>query len=210
MTESHGHAEELGDREPYDDPFEWFGDWFDRVHELELEYPNAVNLATVSEEGQPRARTVLLKEWNRDGFVFYTNYESDKGRDIRAAGRAAMHVHWRALDRQFRVEGDVERLSDEASDAYFATRPRDSQIGAWASDQSRPLASREALMERFDEFESKFAGDEVPRPSHWGGYRIVPARFVFWRAGRDRLHERWAFSRGDAGESTWERQRLNP
>lgn len=217
MTDPSGEPDDLAHREPYDDPFEWFGDWFGRARQLDLDYPNAVTLATVSESGQPRARTVLLKEWDRDGFVFYTNYDSDKARDIRAAGRAAMQVHWQGLDRQFRVEGRTERLAEAASDAYFSTRPRASKIGAWASEQSRPLDSREDLTERFREYEEGFDGEEVSRPSNWGGYRIEPVRFVFWRAGADRLHDRWEFVRREDGkedrmeeESGWRRQRLNP
>jgi len=198
---------ELTDREPFDDPFEWFETWFERAERTDLTYPNAVTLATVSAEGQPRARTVLLKEWDLEGFVFYTNYRSTKGTDLGANPSASLHVYWRPLDRQFRAEGSVERLDPEASDAYFRTRDRGSQIGAWASAQSEPIASRAALEDRVREYEEKFEGREVPRPDHWGGYRVVPERLVFWRAGEHRLHDRWSFVES---EGAWSRRRLNP
>lgn len=207
MGSSAADSTELSDREPFDDPFDWFETWFERAEATEIQYPNAMTLATVSASGQPRARTILLKEWDRQGFVFYTNYRSTKGEDLGARPAASLQVYWRPLDRQFRVEGRVERLDPEASDAYFATRSRASQIGAWASAQSDPLESREALMEQYREYEEQFEGQEVPRPNHWGGYRIVPERLVFWRAGAHRLHDRWAFVEEEGG---WQRRRLNP
>ena len=197
----------FADDEPFDDPFEWFDVWWEAAGSLDIKYPNAMTVATADEGGQPHARTVLLKEWDRNGFVFYTNYRSTKGRDLSANPRAALQVYWRGLDRQFRLEGTVERLQKEASDAYCAGRPRGSQIGAWSSDQSQPIGSREELMGRYRQFEDRFEGEEVPRPPHWGGYRIVPGRFVFWRAGEFRLHDRWAF---EADGTDWQRQRLNP
>lgn len=203
-------TEDLADREPFDDPFEWFEAWFEHARQSDLQYPNAMTLATVSADGQPRARTILLKEWDRDGFVFYTNYRSTKGEDLGARPAASLQVYWRPFDRQFRLEGSVERLEPEVSDAYFATRSRGSQLGAWASDQSEPLESREALVEQYRAYEERFEGREVPRPNHWGGYRVVPERFVFWRAGDHRLHDRWAFVRADSDERDWGRMRLNP
>jgi pyridoxamine 5'-phosphate oxidase len=207
MGSSAADSTELADREPFDDPFEWFDRWYERAKATELEYPNALTLATVSPSGQPRARTILLKEWDREGFVFYTNYRSAKGEDLGARPAASLQVYWHPFERQFRIEGGVERLDPEESDAYFATRSRRSQIGAWASSQSDPLESRDALLERFREYEGKFDGGEVPRPNHWGGYRVVPDRFIFWRAGEHRLHERWAFVEEEGG---WHRTRLNP
>ncbi len=195
------------DREPFDEPFAWFEVWYEAAMDLEIAYPNAMTLATVSAEGQPRARTVLLKSWDRDGFVFYTNYRSAKGEDLGAHPQASLQVYWRPFDRQFRLEGEVERLDPEESDAYFKSRPRGSQIGAWASNQSEPIDSRDELMDRYRHFEEKFAGEEVPRPRHWGGFRIVPTRFVFWRAGEHRLHDRWEFRAADEG---WRRIRLCP
>lgn len=198
---------EFAEREPLDDPHEWFDLWLAAVDELEIKYANAMTLATADGSGAPHARTVLLKSRDERGFVFYTNYRSAKGRDLDENPRASLQVYWRAIDRQFRLEGSVERLDDQESDDYFASRPRGSQIGAWASDQSRPLDSREALMERYREIEERFDGEPVPRPPHWGGYRLVAERMVFWRAGASRLHDRWAFLPEDGD---WRRQRLNP
>jgi pyridoxamine 5'-phosphate oxidase len=193
---------------PLEDPFEWFDRWYADAESLDLDHPNAVSLSTVTEEGHPRSRTVLLKSFDREGFVFYTNYESDKGREIEATGRAAMLFYWRPLGRQIRIEGETERLAPEASDAYFESRPRGSRIGAWASDQSRPLDSREDLETRVEAYREKFEGGDVPRPDHWGGIRLVPDRFLFWREGADRLHDRWRFE--PDGDDGWTCQRLNP
>ncbi len=199
---------EFDEREPLDDPYAWFEWWYEAATQLEIAYPNAMTLATVSAAGQPRARTVLLKSWNRDGFVFYTNYRSAKGEDLGANPRASLQVYWRQLDRQFRLEGEAERLPPDDSDTYFSTRPRGSQIGAWASEQSDPIDSREVLLERYRRFEEKFDGGQVPRPPHWGGFRLRPGRFVFWRAGEYRLHDRWEFRPDDSGG--WRRTRLAP
>lgn len=152
--------------------------------------PTAMVLATVHPDGMPAARVVLLKAIDADGLVFYTNYESDKGRDLAATPRAAMCFHWDPLCRQIRVQGEVSKVDADESDAYFSTRPIGSQLGAWASDQSRPLDAYSTLMERFATFERRFAGGPVPRPPHWGGYRLVPDRVEFWRSLNDRLHER--------------------
>ncbi|MFB6263078.1 MAG: pyridoxamine 5'-phosphate oxidase, partial [Bradymonadaceae bacterium] len=194
---------------PLDDPVEWFDRWFERARRTDLRLPNAVTLATVSPDGRPRARTVLLKEHGPSEFVFYTNYSSTKAEDLEHDPRAALVVHWEPLDRQIRIEGEVERVSEARSDDYFATRPRASQIGAWASDQSAPLASREALIERFEQVREEFEGEPVPRPDDWGGYRVIPHRMEFWRAGPHRLHDRWEFKR-PAPDAEWSRQRLNP
>lgn len=193
----------------YDDPFEWFAHWFDEATQSVAPNPNAVGLATVSEQGRPSIRQVLLKSFDADGFVFYTNYESRKGRDLAANPNAALNFYWRKIDRQIRIEGVARKLSAEESDAYFATRPRGSQIGAWASRQSEPLSSRQSLAARVQRYEDKFGDDEVPRPDHWGGYRLVPLRFEFWEAEAYRLHDRWEFVRDDADQQ-WQAAMLYP
>ena len=209
MSEKIEIETKVAEREPFDDPFEWFGAWFEEASKLDIAYPNAMSLATVSPNGQPHCRTLLLKDWDLDGFVFYTNYRSMKGEDLGANPRATLQVYWRQLDRQLRIEGEVERLEPEESDEYFASRPRGSQLGAWASEQSRPIESRAALVASYREYEDKFEGEEIPRPPHWGGFRLVPSRFEFWRAGDHRLHDRWEF-RPDSDPSNWLRARLNP
>jgi pyridoxamine 5'-phosphate oxidase len=170
--------------------------------------PDAMSLATVDSSGRPRLRTVLLKEANASGFVFYTNYESRKGRDLETDPRAALCFFWRALRRQIMVEGSVARLSSEASDAYFASRARASQLGAWASAQSQPLASREALQARMDALEAKYAGREVPRPPHWGGFRLAPEMIEFWSPVAGRLNERERYTREEDGP--WRVGLINP
>ncbi len=167
----------------------------------------AAVLATATREGIPSARCVLVKEVGPDGFYVYTNRESRKGHDLEQNPRAALCVHWPETGVQFRIEGNVDLASDERSDAYFANRPRESQIGAWASTQSRPIASREELLARFEEFAKRFEGQPVPRPPHWGGYRIVPERIEFWRDGSHRLHDRFLYVREGDG---WRITRLAP
>jgi len=164
-------------------------------------------LATATREGIPSARFVLVKEVGPDGFYVYTNRESRKARELEQNPRAALCMHWPETGVQFRIEGRVERASDERSDAYFASRPRESQIGAWASAQSRPIASREELMSRFDEFARRFEGGPVPRPPFWGGYRIVPERIEYWKSGAHRLHDRFLYEREGSG---WRVTRLAP
>lgn len=194
---------------PYRDPLEWFDHWFEEAHDIGLQLPNAVTLATVSPDGQPSARQVLLKDFGPRGFVFYTNYQSRKAHDLKNNPKAGLNFHWETVHRQIRIEGPVEKLSEEANDAYFSSRPRGSQIGAWASHQSRPLASRDELTDRIERFRDKFEGRDVPRPPHWGGYRITPLRFEFWESGAYRLHDRWEFLR-ESSDDDWDVQRLNP
>jgi pyridoxamine 5'-phosphate oxidase len=172
-----------------------------------LPEPTAMTLATVGADGQPSARLVLLKAVDERGFVFYTNLRSRKGRDLAVNPRAALTVHWQPLDVQVRVEGTVEQVSDREADEYFATRERGSQIGAWASDQSETLARDADLDARVAEVERRFAGRDVPRPPHWSGYRVIPARVEFWRNRPSRLHERRLFER-DGGE--WRERLLFP
>jgi pyridoxamine 5'-phosphate oxidase len=166
-----------------------------------------MTLATTDTHGQPSARVVLLRGVDRRGFAFFTNYDSRKGRELDANPKAALCIHWITLDEQIRVEGRVERLSDAESDAYFAGRPRGSQLGAWASDQSRILPSRETLEEKYREVERRFDGQVVERPPFWGGYRVIPERIEFWYGRPDRLHDRVVYIREDGG---WTIERLYP
>jgi pyridoxamine 5'-phosphate oxidase len=172
-----------------------------------LPEPTAFTLATVDDAGQPSARIVLLKAVDDRGFVFYTNYESRKGRELLASHRAAMCFHWQLLETQVRVEGRVETVSDEEADAYFASRARGSQIGAWASIQSRPMAHPEDLDARIAEVEQRFAGQTVTRPLHWSGFRVLPDRIEFWKQMPSRLHVRQVYTRSAGG---WEQQQLYP
>ena len=185
-----------------------FDEVFARAREREASEPTAVILATADAEGRPSARTVLLKGADERGFVFYTNAHSRKGRDLGENPRAALAFFWQTLFEQVLVEGAVVPVSEAESDAYWASRRRESCLGAWASDQSAPLASREELSERYAEHERRFADGPVPRPPHWRGYRVVPERIEFWRPGDHRLNERDCYERTDGGG--WRRYLLNP
>ncbi|WP_298674199.1 pyridoxamine 5'-phosphate oxidase [uncultured Sphingomonas sp.] len=176
-----------------DDPFALFDAWYAEARASEPNDSNAMALATADARGRPSVRMVLLKGHGRDGFVFYTNREGRKAGDLAANPHAALLFHWKSLRRQIRIEGPVTLASDAESDAYFATRSRDSQLGAWASDQSRPLDRRETFEARFEEVSARFAGADVPRPPHWGGYRVTPERIEFWQDRAHRLHERRLF-----------------
>ena len=196
-----------GDLVTNTDPFGVFAEWFKAAEAAEPNDPNAMSLATVDADGMPNVRTVLLKGYDADGFVFYTNYESAKGRELLANPKAALNFHWKSLGRQVRVRGAVAPLSAVEADAYFASRPRGSRIGAWASQQSRPLESRFALEKAVAGYTTKFAVGEIPRPAYWSGFRLSPSEIEFWSAGTFRLHDRVRFRRvGDR----WERTRLYP
>lgn len=190
-----------------DDPFALFDNWYAEARAHEINDSNAMALATTDAQGQPSVRMVLLKGHGPDGFVFYTNRESRKADDLAANPRAALLFHWKSLRRQVRIEGPVTAVDDALADAYFATRSRDSQLGAWASDQSRPLDRRETFEARFEEMVARFEGQDVPRPPHWSGYQVTPERIEFWQDREHRLHERRLFTRAGAD---WDEGLLYP
>ena len=189
------------------DPFEQFAAWMNDALETGITEPTAMTLSTVAADGSPSSRIVLLKGADTEGFVFFTNYESQKGRELAANPHAVIHFFWPDLERQVNVSGPVERISVEESDEYFATRPFESRIGAWASHQSETIASRMILEERVNELSKKYAGGDVPRPPHWGGFRLTPGRFEFWQGRPSRLHDRICYHRHNGG---WKITRLSP
>lgn len=189
------------------DPIELFGEWFEQAKESGILLPESASLATASRVGVPSSRMVLLKSFASDGFVFYTNYGSRKAREMDENPKASLLLHWVVLERQVRVEGSVERLSAEASAAYFRTRSRGSQIGAWVSRQSEELQNRSVLKGRATEIEQRFRGQDVPSPPFWGGYRLIPERIEFWQGRLNRLHDRLEFTRAKGG---WAARRLYP
>lgn len=193
------------------DPYVLFAEWMAEATRTEPNDPNAMCLATATADGRPAARMVLLKGQDARGFVFYTNLESRKGEDLAANPQAALCFHWKTLQRSVRVEGCVEAVSAEEADAYYASRHRSSRIGAWASRQSRPLEGRWALEKAVAEYTLKFGLGEIPRPAHWSGFRILPARIEFWRDMPFRLHERRVFLRETPGEAhAWREDALYP
>src|SRR4051812_35272180 len=196
-----------GDFTQADEPFRLWQAWFDEAVKGEPRDPTAMSLATVDPDGMPDVRTVLLKGVDERGFVFYTNTESNKGRELAANPKAALVFHWKSLRRQIRARGPVTPVSEAEADAYFASRPRDSRIGAWASQQSRPLESRFALEKAVARFAAKHAVGEVPRPPYWTGYRIAPLAMEFWADRPFRLHDRVLFTRQGEG---WAKARLYP
>ena len=191
------------------DPFVLFGEWLEDAKKSEPNDPNAMALSTVDEEGLPNVRMVLLKDFDTKGFVFYTNFESQKGQEVLATLKAASVFHWKSLRRQVRVRGLVEEVSKADADAYFASRPRDSRIGAWASQQSRPRESRFALETAVAMYTARYAIGEVPRPPYWSGFRVRPLSIEFWHDRPFRLHDRVVFRRASQ-DSSWTKARLYP
>ena len=190
------------------DPFKQFENWFQQACEAELNEPNAMSLATASAKGEPSLRTVLLKYFDTQGFVFFTNYESNKARQIEENPYVALLFLWLPLERQVKIRGKAAKISTAESLKYFTTRPRGSQLGAWCSEQSSVISSRQLLEMKFEEIRRKFGQGEVPLPSFWGGYRIVPHYFEFWQGRPNRLHDRFSYTLQD--DHTWDIQRLAP
>jgi pyridoxamine 5'-phosphate oxidase len=191
-----------------DDPIQQFAAWFEQAQASGIRMPNALTLATVSADGQPSVRTVLLKFFDARGFVFYTNYGSRKANEIEGNPRVALLFPWIDLERQVRITGRAERVSTAESAKYFLSRPRGSQIGAWVSNQSSPVSSRQLLMAKVEEMKRKYADREIPLPSFWGGYRVAPDSIEFWQGRENRLHDRFLYSTPDAGR--WAIERLAP
>ena len=189
------------------DPYALFAAWFADAQASEPVDANAMTVATTTPDGFPSARIVLLKEWDKQGFVFYTNKQSRKGEELAANPRASLLFHWKTRGRQVRIDGTVTDMPDAAADAYYASRPRNSRLGAWASQQSRPLASRAELQAKLTEAETKYPGEHIPRPAYWGGYRITPTRLEFWQDMPFRLHDRVIYTRNGGG---WEVTKIYP
>ncbi|UCC47580.1 MAG: pyridoxamine 5'-phosphate oxidase [Gemmatimonadota bacterium] len=207
LTLGKGVIRGLSEEKAGPDPLSLFAEWFRDAKRAGVYLPEALSLATATRDGRPSARMMLLKGFDERGFRFFTNYDSRKSGDLTSNPRAAMVFHWGALQRQVRIRGDVEKLSEEESRAYFRTRPRGSQLGAWASDQSSVLENRRELVERFREHEQRFKDTEVPLPPFWGGYRLIPHSFEFWQGRANRLHDRLLYTRESDG---WKVVRLAP
>ncbi|NDW05260.1 pyridoxamine 5'-phosphate oxidase [Jiella pacifica] len=191
------------------DPFAFFAGWLEDAGQSEPNDPNAMALATVDESGMPDVRIVLLKGFDERGFAFYTNFESTKGRQVLGAGKAALCFHWKSRRRQVRLRGTVEVVSEAEADAYYASRPRGSRVGAWASQQSRPLDSRQTLVAEVERYQERFGEGEIPRPPHWSGFRLMPLSIEFWQDGAFRLHDRIVFTRSSL-DAAWTIARLYP
>lgn len=198
----------LNETDASPDPIAQFRRWFDEALAADLHEPNAMTLASATPHGRPSARVVLLKGFDERGFVFYTNYEGRKGRELENNPQCALVFYWGELERQVRVEGRASRVSEEESDGYFGSRPRGSRLGAWVSEQSRPVESRDALEKRLRGLEAEYEGREVPRPQFWGGYRVEPEVIEFWQGRENRLHDRLVYRRSEGGG--WRRERLQP
>lgn len=200
--------QDLNERDIEKNPFIQFRFWFDQAVAAQLPEPNAMTLATSTLDGKPAARMVLLKNFDERGFVLFTNYNSHKGKEITANPHAALVFWWAELERQVRIAGTVEKISDEESDGYFEVRPHNSRLGAWASNQSEIIASREVLEAQLQAFQDKYENQEVPRPPHWGGFRIIPQEIEFWQGRSSRLHDRLLYTRLNDGG--WKIERLSP
>lgn len=198
----------LSETDVHRNPFEQFKIWFDQAVAAELPEPNAMTIATATPDGKPSARMVLLKGYDQRGFVFYTNYESNKAQQLIENPWAAITFWWAELERQVRIEGRVEKLTAAESDDYFNSRPKGSQLGAWVSDQSQVIPSREVLEQRLQQLKQDYENKEVPRPTHWGGFRVIPSEIEFWQGRPSRLHDRLLYNRGKDGD--WVIQRLSP
>lgn len=198
----------LLESQAYEDPFDQFEQWLEEAKKKDPNEYNAMNLATVGDHGFPNQRIVLLRDLSREGFTFYTNYNSMKGTEIGNDPKVSMNFFWKELERQVRVHGEARKLPAKASDAYFASRPRENQIGAWVSDQSTVISSRDELEQRLKEIEAKYEGKEVDRPPYWGGYQVFPIYFEFWQGRPGRLHDRISY-RVDA-DGIWFQERLAP
>ena len=191
-----------------DDPFVVFKEWMSEAEKNEINDPNAVALATVNESNQPDVRMVLLKEYNKNGFIFFTNLNSKKGTDLKKIPKASMCFHWKSLLRQVRISGDISLISDDEADKYFYSRPYLSKIGAWSSSQSKPMETRDALLNKIDEYKNKFKDqNNVPRPVHWSGFLLSPNKIEFWKDVEGRLHQRLEYSKVS---NSWEKQILYP
>lgn len=198
----------LSEADAHPNPFTQFRTWFDQALAAQLPEPNAMTLATATSEGKPFARMVLLKDYDERGFVFFTNYNSHKGQQLQENPWGAIAFWWVQLERQVRIEGEVEKTSLAESDVYFHSRPRDSQLGAWASDQSQVIDSREVLEQRLQQLKEEYQNKEIPRPPNWGGFRLIPTAIEFWQGRPSRLHDRLLYQRTEDG--SWRIQRLSP
>lgn len=198
----------LSETEVLKDPIQQFALWFDNALEAKVAEPNAMTLATASKKGIPSARIVLLKGFDTEGFVFYTNYESHKGKDLKENPNAALVFFWHDLERQIRIEGKVKKVKAKESELYFHSRPKESRLGAWASPQSQPIEDRGILEETFEELQRSFEHSEPPRPDFWGGYRLIPSKIEFWQGRPSRMHDRILYKRSSKGN--WKIMRLAP